>query len=81
MRSMPKIADDVMNKIEERLQGTCDDVDDAAEEFGVGPIDVLEALGSRGNIEKCTACSWWCEIGEMGENSSSEPVCSDCGGE
>ena len=79
--------DSLTEAVAEDLQGTCmKDVRGSAEsliEFypkfkGMTADDVDEDAVSQ-LIYECNCCSWWCETGDVGEETPEcGDVCSDC---
>lgn len=69
-----------IDAVADRLLGSCSSLDDALQEVfadeDLSIIDVATPLLHRLDdiTMQCESCGWWCEAGEIDENS----VCDDC---
>lgn len=69
-----------MTAVSEALLGSCDDLEEVLQfHFGEGNNDITMfdqklLLQLDDFTLKCEECGWWCETGEMNEDSQ----CEDC---
>jgi hypothetical protein len=69
-----------MDRVAEYLRGTCKSLEEGlATEFGEDGTDILEfdtELLRRldDQILECQGCNWWCETGEVNDDT----LCTDC---
>lgn len=68
---------ELAQRINSYLAGSCNSEHDAAEQFDVTEDEVLQAVSDFEEIERCTTCSWWCELDEL-VLQSDEYTCLDC---
>jgi formylmethanofuran dehydrogenase subunit E len=67
-----------MEQLEANLEGTAQSLHEAMGlECPYNYDDVQVEIGSRGNIELCDNCGWWCSMSEMKEKNG-ETLCNDC---
>jgi len=74
------MADDPIETLVVRLQGTTLSMDVECEELGLDPMSVEVTTHVDNNIFLCTVCGWWCPIEEeeSEEYGLYEWTCRDC---
>jgi len=75
------IKPDDLRQIVDYIMGTCQSIDEVLAKFGYEELDYEAALYIDERIFCCSACEWWCEISEMGddwEDFTDEPACEEC---
>jgi hypothetical protein len=79
---MRKISKKELSELAEFLNGTAShSVSEAIALLEFGEVDEDDAavrLETEGEIFLCTGCGWWCEMDEMGDDSSGDQLCGDC---
>lgn len=71
-----------IHKIIDSLQGTCNTIQSAIDDYYPG-MDENDLTSSDhdaidNTIFLCATCGWWCETGEANESEGGEDVCNDC---
>src|SRR5262245_45587396 len=73
---------ETLQRLYQRLEGTCDGIDRALESLGLNPVDyaddeVEDQLCGAG-LELCPGCGWWFESGELIDDDNEVVGCEDC---
>ena len=74
------IPDEIIRLVADDLQGTADSVEQSLERLKLDdkydPNDVEAELDMY--IERCGECDWWCEVGELADESGETVPCDSC---
>lgn len=75
------LSDKEMQDIAAFLQGSTRNIEEAITSIGIIPMEqLLDEVCMRldnFDIQQCTTCNWWGDIGEL-DGSSGEHTCEDC---
>lgn len=76
--SDPNAIPDIWEKVVYQLNGSCDSIEQALEDYEVPELEDNDSFLSYldNEIFRCECCSWWCPISEMSEQG--DWACRDC---
>ncbi len=67
----------ILDNIIQDLRGTCQVLEEVAEYWGAGELNLLDLQYIESEIFLCCNCGWWCELCEQHEVDG-EFICDDC---
>lgn len=71
---------EIADQIIDHLNGSCDPLEQACEDFGVDADEFLDKYASEldERIFNCESCGWWYEVGQHGEDPHGREICYNC---